>query len=367
MSNHKLFLVGLLSFFLTLVASVTSTYAWFAVSEAGKISFMDMRINEQHSIQIGLKNQDGGLDFYDSVNDSILEEHFISYKAGSPLSDLSSMYGKLWLNENTNYETDYPILRQAYSVGGDHHASYPAQQGFYQFEFFFKSDSDMYLFLDYEATTCKALHDKNLEYVNRYNEDIEDESKKLDVRDLDNVVNATRVSFFSKNGFYILEPNATKSSNTVLGGILDATSKDGYYDFDTSNKEIVYGEYDNDDALVYDEASDTDTEVIGRATCFNASHKAGIRRFNYEKSVENGLSFQKEKTYTLEQLGLKANEGQFDEERMTPIASLKANEPTRVVVTIYLEGWDLDVTEAIGNGEFSLSLGFKGLAAPINE
>ena len=82
------------------------------------------------------------------------------------------------------------------------------------------------------------------------------------------------------------------------------------------------------------------------------------------KSPEE-VSFKKEKTYTLEQLSISKEDGQFDKERMRPIALLKREEPTRVVVTIYLEGWDYDVTEAIGNGHFTLGLAFRGLAAPI--
>lgn len=364
MSNRKLFLVGLLSFSLTVVASVTSTYAWFAVSEAGKVSFMDLRINENNTIQIGLKNKDGEIDYYEDINDSILEEHFETYKAGSALSDLSSMYQDLWLNENTDYENDYPLLRQSYSLDGNYHYSSVATSGFYQFEFFFKSSSDMYLFLDYQETKCVALHDKNQAYVDAVNAGIQDASKRLKVEDLDNVVNATRISFFSSQGFYIYEPNALTSSHTLYGGILDIAPKDGYFDYDSNNKEIVYGEYDDNATMIYDEPLSEDSLVTGTTTCFNASHKAGVERFNYDKSVQEGFSIKEEKTYTLEQLGLKSNQGQYDDS-MTPLAILKANTPTRVVVTIYLEGWDKDVTEAIGNGMFSLGLGFKGLAAPI--
>lgn len=365
-SNRKLFLVGVLAFSLTLAASVTSTYAWFALSQAGKVSFMDFTIKENHSLEIGLKDRDGEIHYYDTLNDQILEEYFPAYKAGSPLSDLSSMYQDLWLNDNTNYETDFPILRQAYMKGGDYHASYPAQQGFYQFEFFFKGDSDMYLFLDRDETYIKALHEKNREYAHAYNENVED-NKKINVKDLDNVVNATRVSFFSKDGFSIYEPNALSSSHTVFGGILDATSKDGYYDFDEkTGKEIVYGEYDANTNLVYDSPLEEDSSLVGRGTCFNAIHKAGIERFNFEKSKQNGLSFKEEKTYTLEEMSISKENGQYDEKTMRPIALLKREQPTRVVVTIYLEGWDYDVTEAIGNGSFTLGLSFRGLAAPID-
>ena len=363
-SNRNLLLVGILAFSLTLGASVTSTYAWFALSQAGKVSFMDFAIKESHSLEIGLKDRDGEIHYYDTLNDAILEEYFPAYKAGTPLSDLSSMYQDLWLNDNTNYETDFPILRQAYMKGGDYHASYPAQQGFYQFEFYFKGDTDMYLFLDRDETYTKALHEKNQEYADAYNEKADD-SKKIDAKDLDNVVNATRVSFFSKDGFSIYEPNALSSSHTTFGGILDATTKDGYYDYDENNREIVYGEYDANTTLVYDSPVEEDSSLKGKATCFNAIHKAGIERFNLEKSKENGLSFKQEKTYTLEQLSISKEDGQFDKESMRPIALLKREEPTRVVVTIYLEGWDYDVTEAIGNGSFTLGLSFRGLAAPI--
>lgn len=361
MSNRKLFVVGLLAFALTLAASVTSTYAWFAVTEAGSVSFAKLSIGEDHSLQIGLKESDGNITYYDTIDDKILKNHFSNYVPGSPLSDTSSMYQDLWLNEDTDYETALPILRNAYSTNGDHHKSEVATSGFYQFEFYFKADSDMYLFLDYTDTYCNPLHEVNQKLADSSN-------GSISVTDLDNVVNATRVSFFSKDGFTIFEPNQLSSSKTVFGGILDATIKDGYYDYDTSSKkEIVYGEYDDDAELVYDSAYDTDSTLVGRATCFNAIHKAGVERFNYEESVAKGLSFKEEKTYTLNQLAIKQSQGQYDKESMRPLAKLKENTPTRVVVTIYLEGWDLDVTEAIGNGSFTLALGFRGLAAPLED
>ncbi len=363
MSNHKLLLVGLLSFSLTLAASVTSTFAWFAVSDSGKVKFMNFKINENHALKIGLKDSENEIHYYDSLNDSILHEYYPSYNAGAALADTSSMYQDLWLNENTDYDTALPILRAAYSKNGNYHQSEIATSGFFQFEFYFLADSDMYLFLDYEDTTIRALHDENAKTA--------DALRDITVEDLDNIVNATRVSFFSKDGFYIYEPNQLHSTNTVFGGALDATTKDGYYDYNEyTNKEIVYGEYENESSLVYDDPleEDSDLDTPGaRATCFNAKHKAGVKRFNYNKSVENGLSFKKEKTYTLEQLSLKDSQGTYDSSTTYPLARLKENVPTRVVVTIYLEGWDLDVTEAIGNGAFSLNLGFTGLGTQFSE
>ena len=364
MSNHKLLLVGLLSFALTLAASITSTYAWYNVSTAGAVSFLDFAINESHSLQIGLKNGDGSIAYYENINDHILGQHYSNYVSGKPLSDLSSMYESLWLNEDTDYENDFPILRQPY-ISDDYHASIPAQKGFYQFEFFFKADSDMYLFLDANQTYAKPNHEANQAYVDVVNQGKE-EDRYIYASDLDNVVNACRVSFFSEDGYYIYEPNALTGSTTVFGGILDA-NRDGYFDFNESGKEVVYGEYDNDAIVVYDPAESEDSTIIGTETCFNSKHKAGIQRFNKEKSEAAGLSFKKETTYTIEELGLGEGQGSFDSSTMTPLAKLRSGESKRLVVTIYLEGWDLDVVESIGNGSFNLNLGFKGLAQPFED
>ena len=46
MSNRNLFLAGILSFGLTFAASVTSTYAWFEVSEHAKVSQLDFSIRD---------------------------------------------------------------------------------------------------------------------------------------------------------------------------------------------------------------------------------------------------------------------------------------------------------------------------------
>lgn len=357
MSNRNLFLAGILSFALTFAASVTSTYAWFEVSEHAKVSQLDFSIRDEADLEIGLKNEDGGYDYYHSIDDRILETHFARYHANSELNDLSSNYQSLWLNEDTNPEVDFPILRRSYALKENPHQIFVAQSGFYQFEFFLKSNRDMYLFLDSERCYATPLHELNMATANASKEAVTAET-------LDRIVNACRVSFYSSRGFFIWEPNVEVSSNTVFGGALDLNG-DGYYD-DYNGKEIVYGEYDDNAPLIYDEASSEDNPVPSKTrSSFYASHKAGIAPFNREKSEAAGLSFAKETTYTLADLSIPKGTVQYDAGTMHPLLALKTGIPTRLVVTIYLEGWDLDMIDSIGEGHFTLGLGFQGLVQPL--
>lgn len=358
MSNRNLFLAGVLSFGLTFAASVTSTYAWFEVSEHAKVSQLDFSIHDEADFEIGLKNNDDGYDYYHDVDDQILENHFSRYQPNSALHDLSSNYQSLWLNESTNPETDFPVLRRAYADKEKPHQIYVAQSGYYQFEFFLKSDRDMYLFLDWDSCYAKPLHDLNVTTAAALG--------NVTAEALDNVVNACRVSFYSSMGFTIWEPNASAGSTTVFGGALDLNG-DGYYD-DLGGKEVVYGEYSDDAPLVYDEAPTEDiVPTSDTHSSFVATHRAGIAPFNLGKSEAAGLSFAHETTYTLSELCIPEGVGQYDPSTMHPLLALHAGVPTRLVVTIYLEGWDLDMVDSIGDGHFTLGLGFRGLVQPIAE
>ncbi|MCQ2742805.1 MAG: hypothetical protein MJ239_05875 [Bacilli bacterium] len=362
MSNLALLGIGLLSFLLTLGAGATGTYAWFTLTKFANVSFTEFKINENTGLQIGMKNSKGTIDYFQDIKDEDLAKYNVSYHPGSEMTDTSSMYGRLWLNETTKYDTDFPQLRTTYGVG-NHKESGKANSGYLQFEFYLLAEEDMYLFLSDDETSVRARHEDNLEIAKRIQE-----SGRTDVtvEDLDNVQNASRVSFFSEDGFYIYEPNALTGSATTYGGLLDLVPIDGYYDND-SNKEIVYGEYDTDDKIIYGDPLEEDIPVVGRASTFNAAHKKGVRPFDYAASVANGFKFAQEKTYTLDQLGISKDEGQFDPRVKTPIAKLRGHVPHRLVTTIYIEGWDLDVTQYITSAKFNVNLAFRGLAAPIKD
>ena len=154
--------------------------------------------------------------------------------------------------------------------------------------------------------------------------------------------------------YIIIDPN--KNDETYYGGLLD-NNKNQYYDHfvsdtDGLNYERVYGEIINQDKVVYDEASDIDSElenVNEEPNAFNARHKNGVKRFNLEKSLENGMEIKREEVYDLKDFEGKDKPFTF---------TLKRDVPKEIVLSIYIEGWDLDSVNYTMGATFISNLTF---------
>jgi hypothetical protein len=147
----------------------------------------------------------------------------------------------------------------------------------------------------------------------------------------------------------------------LLGGRLDITPFDGVFDFDsTTKKEILYGEYNHDATLVYDEEARSSSYGDGH-DCFHAlSDKDAIPLDIAKSESEGGLVIKKEETYTLTDL-------EHDETTTKighPLAYCPIGVPTRVILTVYVEGWDYDAIEKASYGAFDLTLSFSAFNMP---
>ena len=130
--------------------------------------------------------------------------------------------------------------------------------------------------------------------------------------------------------------------------------------FDTYNhKEVLYGEVYStnpnktvEECIVYDDPLEEET-VVAREdrTCFNARNYAGDRKINLEESMENGLEIKKENSIGIEEV---------EEKVLIPVAS---NKSTRLVLSFYQEGWDLENTDFIRYSHFIVNVLFK--IAPV--
>ena len=66
----------------------------------------------------------------------------------------------------------------------------------------------------------------------------------------------------------------------------------------------------------------------------HAKHAPNVKTFNKEKSLENGLELAKEEIYKL---------SDFERVGYTDfVIPVKRYTPTKFVLSIYIEGWDLD-------------------------
>ena len=336
----KLFAATLGLFALTLGSSVAATYAWFQVRDFARIDQISMSMRDDSSLLIGLKDEDGHIEYKSSLSEADLALADPDYEANTYLKDVSSMFSSSWLDAPGDPDGKTPILRMPYAKEEGTTITSPATRGFLQFETYFRSNVACHLYLD-DATKAVPLE--------RWNREIADKTDYTE-EELNQVLDCVRVSFYSKEGFVIAEPGQKQSSNTKFGGPLQAKSLDGYYD-SVDGKETMYGEFSGEPS--YLPAPEEDLVPYEDDTSFHAKHKAGV-----EIVDPTSVDVATEKTLPLDDMLYR---GGPSGKKATCLGTLSPNEDYRLVISVYIEGWDVDLTDALATGKFRLDLSFVGL------
>jgi len=332
----RLLLLGMALFSLTLSAFVTSTVAWFSVSDYLQIKNIEL-INNQDEVSFKVLNHE----------EETIDNHFASSSQVmmTPVSSMFTDYASL-----PYMEGDLPTFKQGYDGISYEEMPATASDGYYQLELEFTNTQDTQIYLGGE-TRALANRDLNRKMAARYG---------LKEEELNKIPNAIRVSFYSEEGYKIYEPNVSTGSKTLLGGRLDVSECDGYYDFTTNegeSYEVVYGEIDNDaSSFVYKEVegdySSRDVHLVSDG--FNALTAPGVHALDEEKS---NLVIREEQTYSLSELSVGSGR---------PLLYIPANATKRMVVSIYLEGWDRDCVNSLVYSTFELLITFDAYYAPIS-
>jgi hypothetical protein len=330
---------------MTLGVFVTSTVAWFDISNNLIVNNLSLSFSDDPGIKIAF-SKDGQL--YSDANQEVLKNE-AGVNTSASLSVLTSAFQSEWLNDKTIFDDTMPILRSGPDLGNK-----IASSGFIQLPLYFVSSQDGYIYLD-KTTTFSANDEANEKSARHYN--VSQES-------LDKIEGCSRVSFYSEDyGFKIYEPNAKTPSKTLLGGRLDLNPFDGYFDYNSNSKrEELFGEYNRDEAtLFYGLATTEDSTFEGNNDCFHAATKAGIAPLDIETSIAKGdLKIAQETTHVLSELTA-PEDGQSVG---MPITYCYAWEPKKVIVTIYVEGWDFDTVTAIAQASFDFKLVFTAVYMP---
>jgi hypothetical protein len=331
---------------MTLGVFVTSTVAWFDISNNLIVNNLSLSFSDDKGIKVAFS--DGGEEY--SIADATILEKETNYHSSDALYPVTSAFQSKWLNEKTSFAGTTPILRV-----GPQDGEGVADKGFIQLPLYFVTPQDGYIYLD-ASTSFLADQAENEKTARRL---------KLNLADLNKIQGCIRVSFYSDDfGFKIFEPNVAVSSNTLLGGRLDINPFDGYFDYNEKTKrEILFGDYnkDADPTLFYGLASADDTKPEGEVDCFHSGTKAGIAPLDIESSTESGgLLITQEKTYPLSDM-LAPSDGMPGG---NPVTYCVAGEPHKVIVTIYVEGWDFDTVASIVSSSVSMNLSFTAMYAP---
>ena len=325
-------------FTLTLATSTVATYAWFAVTDFARIDQISMTLDNSSKMEIGYRTLEG-IHYQEKIDENDLRIIDPNYDKNTHLTDVTSAFSSDWLNTNEAEKT--PVLRVPYSKSTSNTMTEAATGGFIQVEAFLRCNQPCHLYLGYKTqATVLERWNREIAAMTGYSED-----------ELNKVLDCVRVSFYTKDAYYIVEPGQETTSKTVFAGPLQARNSLGYYDSE-EGKEILFGEYEGTPS--YLPAPEEDYKPYEDDSAFHAIHKAGVEMVD-TSSVAPAV----EQTHLLSELVLpeKASEGGDT----LCLGTLHPNEDFRIVVSVYIEGWDLDLTDSLATGKFSLDLSFVGL------
>ena len=229
-------------------------------------------------------------------------------------------------------------------------------EGVFRKELYLKCSSFGKVALDAENTFAKANAEANRQIAPKLQRKLyQDKTVDEVVELLNDIENSLRFSILVLNDdgqeidneqykYQIIDPH--KNGTTKLGGLLD-TDLDGYYD-SYDGKEVIYGEVNNanDTALYYQSVTINDEGPSNTNSCFEANHRSGVRPLDLEASRANGMEIVEEHSLSLDQL-----------EDFT--FTLQADVSKKIVLSLYIEGWDRDSVNYTMFSRFLTGVSFK--------
>ena len=336
------------------VATISMSVAWYAAADKVILDGILMTVDTDREILIST-SRDG--EYVESLEKSDL-------KQVSTFFPVTSAYSSSWIDTKSDKPVFYDETR--YSPSEFTNPTTVSSRGFFSQKLYLKADDDLYVSLNAEDTYIHANEEFNeieAEELYKTYQRGQDESLKAlskdDIKDrLNKLVNSMRYSILitdeNEYQYVVIDPN--KNDETYFGGLLD-NNKNQYYDHyvsetDGLNYERVYGEILNKDKIVYDDALDVDSGFENEneePNAFNARHKSGVKRFNLEKSLANGVEIKKEEVLDIKE---------FEGKDKPFVFNLYRDEPKEIVLSIYIEGWDLDSVNYTMGASFISNLKF---------
>lgn len=162
---------------------------------------------------------------------------------------------------------------------------------------------------------------------------------KAEIESSNNLEDAIRVHFKSNKSNFLLAPHALEDGYDVVGGTLDL-NKDGYIDYDSQNREFLYGEADN---VSYSTTPNEGDEVLERKDrhSFNGVHAPDTYSLNDDVVYK-----------TSEYKGLNSVMNYLE------IADSNVAGYAYLDLTIYAEGWSSAIIDQNEGSLFNLDLTF---------
>ena len=346
--------------------SLSITLAWYASSDRLNVSAFEVQINGSHNLLISTATDK------DSFKESLTKEELNDVDLFVPVS---SMYKSTWM-ENKG-DTPYFYDNSFYNVPS---SGIPqmmrAERGFYQQKIYLLSDITYNITLDTEETKFlfnDELNQKRAEELHKENDELTVEEYK---KYLDDLINCIRLSILipdeNNYQYFIIDPYKKENEQTKLSGRLD-NDGDGYFDTyeylsddGIIEKETVYGEILDRSKLVYDDPTGEPVQELEEKAHFYGNSFIGLSKgsaysYSEDKTLEN--LEEGEEIYVYEDSLSYDDINRADSKLLIPC---EAGVPKEIVVSIYLEGWDLDCVNATMGASFVDNISFKLAKGGVN-
>ncbi|MDY6391209.1 MAG: hypothetical protein SPL80_00005 [Bacilli bacterium] len=322
MTKRKAKLLSVIACTSTLLVAIstTATYAWFHDSVFGTVENLSLATRSTNLLSLGYRDK-GRIQYKEHLNlDDIIKMDPL-FLEHSMLEDVSGMFQDRWLGQESDLSSLLPVFYGPVQSGNGI-AFHESSRNYLQFELFLRSNEPCHVYLssDSEIQTAKEQAD---------------------------VLRFSRVSFLSEQSYIISKPIYEDAEPTQFGGLLNLDGQDDYFDY-SDGQEIIYGEYIG--TPKYLPALDHDTES-GQETPFKGKHKAGIERIDLDS-----IQFAYEEAIPFYALRYENNSA-----KSTPIMTLSPDTDSRLVLSIYLEGWDRSLTDRTREGQLSINIGFTAV------
>ena len=368
--NKRKIIISTLTGTIALAAlSISLTLAWYGASDRLNVENLEVSVYSKGNLKVSTSPN------LDSFVENLTNEDLNNLSDDFLFAPVSTMYKKSWMDQKSAIPEFYDSASKQVLSSGEPYLE-KAEYGYFQRDIYLLTTvPNQYAVLDLSSEADGGCFFKTGDNFARaqdlYNKhhDVWTDLSLSDIQNkLDNLINCLRVSILVNQGedyhYYIVDPTKNEGDVTYLGGRLD-NDKNGYFDsyknLQGEHKEVIYGEVNDRSLIKYDDPVDPDFKdnsgaaVVDEAAhflsnSFVANSKPSVYTYNEEKSKENGFEIAKEESLSLEKLKTD------DTSLLIPLVS---GEPTKIVLSIYLEGWDLDCINATMGASFNTKLSFK--------
>lgn len=376
MKSRRLILTSLVGITALVAVSLSMSIAWYSNSDRLSISAVDLSVATDPLLKVSTSNElSTFVDELDLNSDEYEEEsEKFLFKPVSP------MYRDTWLNDGASEPVFYDSSFVA-SIDGDNIVE--TKSGFYQKKLYLWTEANYYVGLDIKD--CLFENDESANFLRAQELYASKANNKLQLtvdqirESLDSLKNCLRVSILINDvedtskmneRYNIINPTKRDGENVYFGGLLD-NDNDGYYDTvpvqehggEIVQKEYVYGDVNNRSLIQYqdpeipgheDEKLNQSEQMIGNS--FKGVHKKSAYTFDKNASDANQMAIREEGALTL---------AEVEDKDKGIVIPVYANKPREIVISIYLEGWDLDCINGTMGASFNTKLSFKILRGLI--